>query len=346
MKPNWEAIRQKALSNQVLNSDEAFSILKSTDDEIMDVVEAARAVRQKYFGKAVKLNYLINIKSGICPEDCHYCSQSKLSEAPIAKYPLMAPEDVISHVERGLQVGAKRACLVASGRGPSEKEMNSFCRSVEALLEKHPGLEICACLGLLSNGQAGRLKEAGVYAYNHNINTSEAYYERICQTHTYRDRLDTLEQVKEDGLSPCSGVLAGMGETDEDLVQMAFTLREKGVDSIPINFLVSIDKTPLEGVNRLTPFRCLRILALFRLINPAIEIRIAGGREVHLRSLQPLGLMIANSIFIGDYLTTEGQSAEADLAMIRDLGYTVLGKPDDFLEKALGPAPRNMPLKT
>ncbi len=333
---NWKELTNKALKNEPILPEEALGILQSPDSEIMSVVAAAGEVRQKYFGKRMKLNYLVNVKSGLCPEDCQYCSQSKVSDAPIAKYPLMSHDDIIAQAERGMAVGAKRACLVASGRGPSNRELSEFCSSVEVLKKKHPNLEVCACLGLLSEGQADKLKESGVHAYNHNINTSESHYERICATHTFKDRVETVEKAQCAGLSSCSGVLAGMGETDQDLVDLAFTLRGKNVDSIPVNFLVSVDKTPLAGVNNLTPLRCLKILAMFRFVNPTPEIRISGGREVHLRHLQPLGFAIANSIFIGDYLTTQGQSPTADLEMIRDLGYTVEGQPDDFLAHVLG----------
>ncbi len=340
MNENWGSIARKALGNETITREEALSVLQAPDSEIMGIVAAAEKVRQKYFGKRVKLNYLVNVKSGLCPEDCNYCSQSKVSEAPIPKYPLMSPEEIIAQAERGMAVGAKRACLVASGRGPSNREMKEFCSSVETLKQKYPNLEVCACLGLLSEGQADQLKESGVHAYNHNINTSEKHYAKICDTHTYNDRLDTVQKAQSAGLSSCSGVLAGMGETDDDLVDMAFVLREKGAHSIPVNFLVAIERTPLAGMHRLTPQKCLKILAMFRFVNPTPEIRVSGGREVHLRHLQPLGLMVANSIFIGDYLTTEGQSPRADLEMIRDLGYTVEGQSDDFLERVLGtPSP-------
>ncbi len=337
---NLETIKQKALKNEPIAREDAMAILTAPDSDVMAIVAAAAEVRQKYFGRRVKLNYLVNVKSGLCPEDCNYCSQSKVSEAPIEKYPLMSHAEIIAQAERGMAVGAKRACLVASGRGPSNREMAEFCSSVETLKQKYPHLEVCACLGLLSEGQADKLKSAGVHAYNHNINTSEAHYEKICDTHTYNDRMETVSKAQCAGLSSCSGVLAGMGETDADLVDTAFALRSKNVDSIPVNFLVSIDKTPLAGVNNLSPLRCLKILAMYRFVNPTPEIRISGGREVHLRHLQPLGLQIANSIFIGDYLTTQGQSPRADLEMIRDLGFQVEGQPDDFLERVLG-APRH-----
>ncbi len=342
----FESIIEKALKNQSLSSDEAQSILNTPDENVIDLVAAASKVREAFYGKRVKLNYLVNVKSGLCPEDCHYCSQSKDSEAPIDKYPLMSIEEIMRHVERGMEVGAKRACLVASGRGPGSRELNDFCDAVKSLKEKHPQLEVCACLGLLKEGQADQLKESGVYAYNHNINTSKTHYEKICGTHGYEDRLETMERAQCSGLSSCSGVLAGMGETDADLIETAFTLRAKKAESIPINFLISIDKTPLQRMNNLTPQRCLKILALFRFINPTPEIRIAGGREVHLRHLQPLGLMIANSIFIGDYLTTTGQSAQTDLEMIRDLGYDIEGQKPGFLNQVLGKPAPSSPLKS
>jgi biotin synthase len=177
----------------------------------------------------------------------------------------------------------------------------------------------------LSGNQAAQLKEAGVYAVNHNLNTSERYYNQICDTHTYADRLDTVQKVKQAGLSPCSGALLGMGETQEDILDLAYSLRELAVESLPINFLMPIEGTPMAGQYHMTPTRCLNILCLFRFLNPKTSLRISGGREVHLRSLQAQGLYVANSIFIGDYLTTKGQPADADLAMIRDLGFEIEG---------------------
>jgi biotin synthase len=172
-----------------------------------------------------------------------------------------------------------------------------------------------------------------VYAYNHNLNTSEKHYDAICGTHTFADRIETVGRVAAEGLSPCSGALFGMGESHEDIVDLAFDLRRLQPDSVPVNFLIPIDGTPLKGRWELTPQRCLRILALYRFFFPDVELRIAGGRELHLRSLQPFGLMIANSIFAGDYLTTEGQPAGTDRQMIADLGFEIEGTDEDTLPR-------------
>jgi biotin synthase len=158
---------------------------------------------------------------------------------------------------------------------------------------------------------------------NHNLNTSERFYPEICSTHTYRDRIDTLRNVRQAGLQLCSGGIIGMGESDADVVEMAFALRELNVESIPLNFLNPIDGTPLADSHNLNPRYCLKALCMMRLVNPQSELRIAGGRELHLGSMQPMGLYAANSIFVGDYLTTKGQSADADHRMIEEMGFVI-----------------------
>ncbi|MBI3292696.1 MAG: biotin synthase BioB [Elusimicrobia bacterium] len=324
----WEALAERAVRREAIDREEALAVLEVPLSELMALLAATYQVRHHFFGNRVKLNYLVNIKSGMCPEDCFYCSQSRISEAPIDRYPLLAPQEILAQANRAVAVKARRLCLVASGRGPSDQDIEQVEESVRLVKQTFPDLEVCCCLGLLSGAHGERLKAAGVYAYNHNLNTSEDRYAEICTTHTYQDRVNTVGQVKLAGLSPCSGCLFGMGEQNADIVRVAFALRDLQVDSIPVNFLIHIPGTPLAGHNDLTPQRCLAILCLFRLVNPSAELRIAGGREVHLRSLQPLGLFVANSIFIGDYLTTKGQPPETDLRMIRDLGFEIEGTPD------------------
>ncbi len=303
--------------------------------DILDLLNAAYRVRRARFGRRVKLNFLANLQSGLCPEDCGYCSQSKVSGAPIEKYRMLSAEEVLACAERAVQLKAARLCLVASMRGPSDRDVSNVAEMVRAVKARYPQLEICACLGLLNEGQAEALKESGVMAYNHNLNTSERFYGDVCGTHGFADRLATVERAHAGGLSACSGAIFGMGESLEDVLDVAFRLRDLKVESIPVNFLVPVKGTPLADQGRLTPLQCLKILCLFRLLCPAAELRMAAGRELHLRGLQPLGLYAANSLFIGDYLTTQGQPSSADLEMIRDLGFEPVGDVSASAEPAL-----------
>lgn len=318
----WEALADKALAGERPTREEALAVLRSGDDELLALLHAAFRVRKRYFGKKVKLNMIINAKSGLCPEDCGYCSQSIVSSAPIEKYPLLSKEVLVEGARKAWERKAGTYCIVASGRSPTPGELEEVIAAVREIKRELP-MKICACLGLLSEEQARRLKEAGVDRYNHNLNTSADHYANIATTHTYEDRVRTVEAVKRAGISPCSGCIIGMGETDEQIVDMAFALRELDADSIPVNFLHAIPGTPLEGKNELDPRRCLKVLALFRFVCPTKEIRVSGGREIHLRSLQPLALYPANAIFIGDYLTTPGQKAEDDHRLIADLGFEI-----------------------
>jgi biotin synthase len=326
-----DALAAKALDRDLPTRDEALAVLTSDDDELLDVVAAAFRVRQRYFGRRVKLNFLVNIKSGLCPEDCFYCSQRLGSDAEVLKYSWLKPGEVLETAEAGVAAGAKRVCLVASGRGPADRDITRVSEMIATFKERHPQVEVCACLGLLSQDQAERLHGAGADAYNHNLNTAEGHYGDICTTHGFGDRVDTVRQAREAGLSPCSGLIAGMGESDADLVDVAFALRELDPDSVPVNFLIPFEGTPLSGQWNLTPQRCLRILAMVRFVCPDAEVRLAGGREIHLRSLQPLALHIANSIFLGDYLTSEGQAGSKDLEMIADAGFVVEGAGEQTL---------------
>lgn len=300
-------------------------VLATSDDDLLDLVAAGYRVRRHYFGRRVKVNFLVNLKSGLCPEDCSYCSQRLGSEADILRYTWLKPEAAVAAAAAGVARGARRVCLVGSGRGPTDRDVDRIAKTISQIKRNYPDVEVCACFGSLSDEQARGLRDAGADAYNHNLNTADSRYGDICTTHGYADRVDTIHRAKQAGLSPCSGLIAGMGETDDELVDVLFALRELGVDSVPVNFLIPIKGTPLDQRWSLTPQRCLRILALARLVCPDAEVRIAGGREIHLRSLQPLALYLANSLFLGDYLTSEGQDGEADLRMIEESGFVVEG---------------------
>ncbi|MBM7602119.1 biotin synthase [Metabacillus crassostreae] len=319
---NWELLADEVIKGKMLVENEALSILQCSDDDLLLLLHGAFTIRKHYYGKKVKLNMIMNTKSGLCPENCGYCSQSIVSKAPIEKFSMLDRESILKGAEKAHRLKVGTYCIVASGRGPSNKEIDHVSSAVSEIKDKF-GLKICACLGILKPEQAKRLKEAGVDRYNHNLNTSKEHHPSITTTHTYENRINTIQAVKESGISPCSGVIIGMGESLYDVINMAFSLRELDADSIPVNFLHAIDGTPLEGTDDLNPMYCLKVLALFRFINPTKEIRISGGREVNLRTLQPLGLYAANSIFIGDYLTTPGQEGTADHKMLEDLGFEI-----------------------
>ncbi len=320
---DFDAMIATAISGRSISCDDALKILQADDAYLLDIVAAASKVRRHFFGTKVKLNYLVNLKSGMCPEDCHYCSQSLQSQAQIMKYSWLDRDEVAKAVEAGVSHGASTICLVSAGRGPSLREVDKVTQYIADIRAKYPQVKICACLGFIDDEKAQTLKESGVDRYNHNLNTARSAYEGICSTHSYDDRHDSVETARTQGLSACSGLIAGMGESDEQLVEVAYALRDLEVDSVPVNFLLPFEGTKLASHLELTPQRCLKILAMIRFVHPNVEVRSAAGREYHIRTLQPLVLEIANSIFLGDYLTSEGQEANLDAQMIADLGFEI-----------------------
>ena len=319
----WQQLADDVLSGETISREQALAVLECPDEELLDLMSAAYRVRRQAFGNQVQLYFLMNAKSGLCPEDCSYCSQSKVSEAEIPRYNILSRDKLLDGARVAAERKARTYCIVISARGPNEREMAAVTSIVPQIKEQY-NLKICACLGLLTPDQAQALKDCGVDRVNHNLNTSDSHYSEICTTHTFADRLATLHAVRDAGMEMCSGGIIGMGEKRHDVVDMAITLRDLGVQSIPVNFLNPVDGTPLAGRSDLTPRYCLKVLAMFRFVNPDRELRIAGGRELHLGSLQALGLYAANSLFVGDYLTTQGQAPEADYQMIRDLGFEVV----------------------
>ncbi|WP_025684287.1 biotin synthase BioB [Paenibacillus maysiensis] len=319
---DWYSLAEKAIHGGNITLEEGLAVLEADNEEILPIMQAAFRVRHHFYGKKVKLNMIMNAKSGLCPEDCGYCSQSIVSTAPVSKYSMLDKESLLAGAREALARKAGTYCIVASGKGPTNRELDQVIEAVQEITSTMP-LKICACLGILKGDQARRLADAGVHRYNHNLNTSKANYPSITTTHTYDQRVETVKMAQSHGMSPCSGVIIGMGETNEEIVQMGYALRELGADSIPVNFLNPILGTPLEGAKRTSPIRALKVLALFRFICPSKEIRVAGGRELNLGTLQPLSLYAANSIFVGDYLTTDGQEVTADHQMIEDLGFEI-----------------------
>ena len=319
---DFSRLAEKALRGEIPERDEMRAVLDSADEQLPELLSAAFKVRHRYFGKRVQIHVLQNAKSGLCPEDCHYCSQSSVSEATIDRYPFMSKQQLVQSAKKAKATGAVRFCIVNSGRGPTQKEIEQIADVVREI-KSEVEINICCSLGLMDEKKIQALKEAGVERINHNLNTSERHHPNICTTHTYQDRVGTVNNIKSVGLSSCCGGIIGMGETDDDIIDLALSLRELGVDSIPVNFLHPIEGTPFAGLNTLTPQRCLKILCLFRFINPDKELRVGGGRELNMRSLQPLALYPANSLFVNGYLTTPGQEATETHQMIADLGFEI-----------------------
>ena len=319
---DFQVLAERALLDEALTRDECLAVLGAPDDRLLELLGAAFTVRERYFGRKVRLQMLLNAKSGACQEDCHYCSQSAVSTATIERYGLLPREQMLEGARRAAAAKAQRYCIVISGRSPLDREIAEIADAVQAIKQEVP-IQVCCSLGLLNEEQARRLKAAGVDRVNHNLNTSEAFHPLICTTHTFRDRLTTIGHARAAGLEICSGGIIGMGESDEDVIDLAMALREVKPDSIPLNTLHPVPGTPLEHCRHLTPQRCLKVLCLFRFLHPRTEIRIAGGREFNLRTLQPLALYAADSLFVGGYLTTPGQPAHDVWNMISDLGFEV-----------------------
>ncbi len=319
----FQAIADKILAGGELDRAEARNVLHAPVESLPDLLWAAYRVRERFYGRRVKLCQLRNARSGLCPEDCHYCSQSAISTAAIPRYRLDSVSELVAGARRAVAAGATRYCMVTSGRGPSPTDIARITAAARAIKAEFPRLELCASLGLLDEAQALQLKESGIDYVNHNLNTSRRFYPEICSTHTFDDRVATIRAVQAAGLRTCCGGIIGMGESEEDLIELAFDLRALRVDSLPVNFLHPIEGTPLEGHNELDPAQCLRALCLMRFVRPDAEIRVAGGRELHLGWFQALALYPANSLFVDGYLTTPGDAAAEVQRLVAALGFEV-----------------------
>jgi biotin synthase len=317
----FQVLADKSLAGEALTHAECQAILRSSDRQILDLLSATFRVREHFCGRRVHLHMLINAKSGLCPEDCHYCSQSRISSAEIERYPMVNMQRLLEQAHAAKKARCRRYCIVISTRGATQRELDFVAQAVRRIREE-VGIACCCSLGLISEEKAHQLYEAGVEQYNHNINTSEHYYPQICTTHTYQDRIETLQAARRAGLKLCSGAIFGQGESEEDIIDIALALRELEPQSIPVNFLFAIKGTPFESYKQsLSPYDCLRILCLIRLLNPRQEVRLSAARERYLRTLQPLALYAANSVFVSGYLTEPGQDYQETWQMITDLGF-------------------------
>ena len=322
----YARLAEAALRDAPPSDSDAKWILDGEDTELLPLLQAAYEPRRKHFGKQVMVHVLNNIQNGLCPEDCGYCSQNKDSSSGIRKYAMKSDEEIFAEAANAAKAGASRYCMVLSGRGPTIERTHRLAELIRSVKSRHP-IEVCLSVGLIEEEHARILADAGLDRLNHNLNTSESHYENICSTHSYEDRVRTLSAARKCGIGTCSGLIMGMGESTDDLIEVALKLRELEVPSIPVNFLIPIEGNQVTDDGSLTPERCLRALCLMRLVNPRAEIRVAAGREGHLRSLEALSLYPANSLFVDGYLTTRGDAIADTYRMIDEAGFEVAGNP-------------------
>lgn len=305
-----------------IDKEYALELSRAAGLDIFKLFYLANLTRVKYRGNKVDLCSIVNAKSGACPEDCSFCAQSVHSRTDVKAYPLITEEKIFEAAVSAKKFGAKRFCVVTSGRKVSGKEIENICSFVSNI--KNLGLLPCATLGMLGLSELEMLKEAGLHRYHHNLETSEAFFKEICTTHTFREKIKVIEAAKSLSLSVCSGGIFGIGESWEDRIDMAFALKDLRVNSVPINFITPVYGTPLGDTELLNPMEALKIISIYRLILPESEIRICGGRPNTLRDLNSYIFMAgADGLLIGNYLTTSGRNPEDDLQMIKDTGLEI-----------------------
>ena len=308
------------LSGTDIDYDTVCRLARATGADRWDLFAAAGRVRGHFRGEKVDICSIVNAKSGACSENCSYCAQSVHHATGAPVYPLISVDRMAEAASSAKRNGAKRFCIVTSGRGiDSQADLKTIAEGIQKV--RAIGLSPCATLGTLTKDQLSFLKNAGLHRYHHNIETSRDYFTKICSTHGFDERLEVLKNASTLGLSACSGGILGMGESMEDRIRMAFTLRELDVDSVPINFLMPIMGTPLENIIPITPLEALHSISLFRMVLPGKEIRVCAGRGTTLGQLHPLIFAAgADGFMIGNYLTTSGLDPVDDLKMVQDLG--------------------------
>lgn len=297
-----------------ITKEESLAILNSSTDW-WGIYGAALMVKNHFHQNTMQLNVLMNAKSGLCAEDCGYCAQSKISSADIESYGLLPTNIIYKKACLAYKRNATTFCIATSGSRLSKQEMTAVGETIKKIKQDLP-LKICLSVGLSTLEQMNYFKSVGVDRLNHNLNTPKDNYEKIATTHTYAQRKNTLEMLQQVNMSACAGFICGMGETDEQLIDLAFELRELRPHSVPINFLILIEGTKFSNVNTLTPIKCLKILTLMRFIFPEVELRASAGREYHFGDLEHFAFLITDSLFLGDYLTSGGNAEDQDIAKL------------------------------
>ncbi len=322
----YQSLTAASLNGELISDEICRQILSDPSVELLPLLDAAYQVRKTYHGKTVRVHILNNAQNGHCQEDCHYCAQAKTSKADIEEYGIKNDDEILAEARQAYGKGASCYCMVFAGRGASQSRIDRLKRVIASIKEEFPGKEICVSTGFVTPDGAVALKQAGLDRLNHNLNTSESHYPNICTTHTFTDRLNTLFAARQAGIKLCSGMIVGMGEVDADVIDVAKRLRELKAESIPVNLMVPIEGNQLAKDFGLTPNYCLRVLCLFRFLNPQAEVRVAAGRELHLRSLEVMALYPANSLFLQGYLNAKGATNGRTLRMIADAGFEILSE--------------------
>ncbi len=312
---------KKAEAYEPLTKEEALFLLQVPDNYVAFLTHYAQKIKEKFFPEGeIEFCSIINAKSGACSEDCKFCAQSKFYKTPINVYNLVPKEEIVEGAERGVEFGANRYCVVLAGKQATREEVDKISEAVKEVkdVEKIP-INVCVSAGTMDEESLRKLKEAGVKRINHNLETSRAFFPSIVTTHSWEDRYETIKRIKKVGLSTCCGGIFGMGESEEDRVDLALTYRELEVDSIPLNFLMPIEGTPMENAPGVTPLEALKVIAMFRFTNPKAELRLCGGREQNLRDFHGMAVLMTNAMMVGGYLTRAGRDIKKDYQLLKDL---------------------------
>ena len=322
-----EKLKKKAIREKDISAGDALRLFEEGAARPFHLMAAASEIREHFRGSAISLCGIINAKSGKCPENCKFCAQSAHYGTDVPSYPLKKAKEIIEEAQKAGRAGAEMFGIVTSGkRVKTKKEWAEIFKAVQGINKL--GMKACASLGMIDREKAAALKAAGLYRYHHNLETSRSFFKEICTTHAYDEDVETVRAARAAGLSVCCGGLIGLGESIRHRIELALTLRDLGVDSVPVNILNPIKGTPLSQTPPLPPLEILMTIAVFRFLLPDQDIKLCGGKEKNLRQLLPLGLVAgANSLMTGNYLTTLGRDTRLDAEMIRDLGLHATREP-------------------
>jgi biotin synthase len=310
----------RVLSGEDISIEEAQRLLNSND--LDSLIRCSNTITRRFNGDLVDVETLINAKSGACPEDCSFCAQSSRYKTGINKYDLLPEETILKQAQKAKESGANSFCLVCAYRSPPKEDFDQICKTIIEI-KKKVKIDVNVSLGFMTREMVRRLKSIGVKRYNHNLETSESYFSQICKTHDFHDRVETAKIVVDEGLELCCGGIIGMGESPAQRLELAFSIKSLRPNEVPINILIARKGTPLEGLNPLDPMDAIKTIAVWRFIMPKTILKIAGGREIHLKEKERIALKAgANGIITGGYLTTGGNRSTRDIAMIKEIGLT------------------------